>query len=445
MAANLIRSAQRSFLALWLILQTCMPLTAGAAESAPASLPRSADAERIYEESRPRLLQIRTLTRAGGSQYSIGSGFLVAADLAITNFHVVSEWITASARHQLEWVSTDNQRGPLAVLAIDLAHDLAVVRLEGSPPPHEPYRLTSDEPRRGERVFSLGRPLDLGFNIVEGTHNGLVEGDFREQYHFSGAINAGMSGGPAVNQAGEVFGINVARNLRGDLISYLVPARFARALLQGLPARPPGAEALKTAMNQQLAKRQHKLMDRLFGQPLPQRPLGAFSVNGEMPPLLKCWSQAQAAKPNHAFGRDSLSCEVDAALFLGNDLTAGSVSIEQVRLHSKAFSRPRFAALASEEHSLPGDRLRRGQAGFERCDESFVSIGHRSWQISRCLRALRKFDDMYQLRLAALGVLPASPTEGRVEHEALSARLLIDGASFADLSQASLRFLEALR
>jgi serine protease Do len=406
--------------------------------------PRSADAERIYDESRPRLLQIRTLTRATGSQFSIGSGFMVAADLAVTNFHVVSEWITSSSRHQLEWVSTDKQRGPLAVLAIDLAHDLAVVRLEGKPPELEPYRLAAQEPRRGERVFALGRPLDLGFNIVEGTHNGLVEGDFREQYHFSGAINAGMSGGPAVNQAGDVFGINVARNLRGDLISYLVPARFARALLANLPSKPPTAEALRQSMNQQLSERQQGLMAKLFAQPLPTRRLGRFSVNGEIPTLLKCWSRAQGSKPNRAFGRDSLSCEVDASLFLGNDLTAGDVSIEHVRVRSNAFSGLRFTALASAQHTLPNDRLSRGQAGFERCDDQFVTLGQGSWRVSRCLRALRKFDDMYQLRLAALS-LDTRPDAATGEREALSARMLIDAASFADISRATQRFLETLR
>lgn len=413
-------------------------------KAATPHAPRSADAERIFEESRPRLLQIRTLTRSGGSQYVIGSGFLVGSDLAVTNFHVVSEWISASTRYQLEWVSTDSQHGPAEVLAIDLAHDLAVVRLKGALPRHTPYVLAAEEPRRGERVFSLGRPLDLGFNIVEGTHNGLVEGDFREQYHFSGAINAGMSGGPAVNQAGEVFGINVARNLRGDLISYLVPARFARSLLEKIPQTAPTADALRNAMNQQLAARQKLLLGKLFAQALPTRKLGPFNINAEMPPLLKCWSQADAQKAARPYARDSMSCEVDADLFLGNNLSAGSVSIEHVRVHSSALSRLRFATLASGLYELPSTWMPASQAGQERCDDQFVRLGEHSWRVGRCLRALRRFDQLYQLRLVAVSMDRREP-DAQGERQALSSRLSVTGASFEDASLATRRFLEALR
>ena len=49
---------------------------------------------------------------------------------------------------------------------------------------------------KGERLYSMGNPLDLGFTIVEGTYNGPVERSYNERIHFSGAINPGMSGGP---------------------------------------------------------------------------------------------------------------------------------------------------------------------------------------------------------------------------------------------------------
>src|SRR6185295_6949961 len=93
--------------------------------------PMSSAAERVYEAARPRILQIRTLLQAAGRQSSIGSGFLVTADgLAITNYHVVSQFALDPRTYRLEYLAPDGAKGPLKLLALDVPHDLAVVKLE---------------------------------------------------------------------------------------------------------------------------------------------------------------------------------------------------------------------------------------------------------------------------------------------------------------------------
>ena len=48
-----------------------------------------------------------------------------------------------------------------------------------------------------------------------------------------------MSGGPALDEEGHVVGINVARRVDGEQVSFLVPAEFATALLaRGSDAAP---------------------------------------------------------------------------------------------------------------------------------------------------------------------------------------------------------------
>jgi S1-C subfamily serine protease len=202
----------------------------------------SATAERIYANARPSLLQIRTLVEAAGRQSSIGSGFLVSADgLAITNYHVVSQFALEPKTYRLEFARPDGSKGALSLLAIDIANDLAVVRLDGKDLPHLEFdpRAVAGELPRGERAYAMGNPLDLGFTIVEGTWNGLVERSYNERVHFTGAINPGMSGGPAVTGAGKVAGINVAKRLDGELVSFLVPASKASALFERAKTEPP--------------------------------------------------------------------------------------------------------------------------------------------------------------------------------------------------------------
>src|SRR6201999_2275505 len=92
------------------------------------------------------------------------------------------------------------------------------------------FNLTDFELGQGARVYSLGNPHDVGLSIVEGTYNGQLAETLFERIHFTGSLNPGMSGGPAIDRAGRVVGVNVAS--MGNQLSFLVPIRFARELLE---------------------------------------------------------------------------------------------------------------------------------------------------------------------------------------------------------------------
>src|SRR5215472_5653099 len=122
-----------------LFLLIALTLSSAALAQSPEP-PVSSTAERLYATARPRLLQIRTLVSAAGRQSSLGSGFLVSADgLAVTNYHVVSHAALEPKTYRLEYAAADGARGTLTLLAIDLANDLAVVRLDRSNVPFFAY------------------------------------------------------------------------------------------------------------------------------------------------------------------------------------------------------------------------------------------------------------------------------------------------------------------
>ncbi len=73
-----------------------------------------------------------------------------------------------SATYKLEYVDAGGHHGALTLLAIDVADDLAVVRLDRTTELFFEFdrRAVEGLLPQGERLFSLGNPLDLGFTIA---------------------------------------------------------------------------------------------------------------------------------------------------------------------------------------------------------------------------------------------------------------------------------------
>lgn len=140
--------------------------------------------------------------------------------------------------------TADRTEGPLHLLAFDAIHDLALVKT-GSPgavagrPPLR-FRPRDVPMAQGERIYSLGNPLDVGFAVIEGTYNGLVERSFYPTIFFAGSLNPGVSGGPTLDQQGQVMGINVAARTDGEQVSFPV-TRCRCTPSRTRPACPPGS------------------------------------------------------------------------------------------------------------------------------------------------------------------------------------------------------------
>ena len=127
----------------------------------------SASARRIYDTGRPRLLQVRTLLRDQDSQASVGSGSLIGPNgLILTNYHVISQVALEPQRYRLNFQTADGQSGALQLIAFDVVHDLALVRMAAPPANLDArgtfqFRPEATPLAQGERIFSLGNPLDV--------------------------------------------------------------------------------------------------------------------------------------------------------------------------------------------------------------------------------------------------------------------------------------------
>lgn len=148
-------------------------------------------------------------TLDNGGQAS-GSGVIFSADgRIITNNHVVE------GARQLEVIFPDGQSVVAKLIGTDPFADVAVIKIDGPVPAYAELG-NSDELSPGETVIAIGSPLgDFRNTVTVGVVSALgrtMESESGYQMEnliqTDAAINHGNSGGPLVNLAGQVVGIN---------------------------------------------------------------------------------------------------------------------------------------------------------------------------------------------------------------------------------------------
>lgn len=138
----------------------------------------------------------------------LGSGFLYAdGTIAVSNQHVVGE------ARSVELRSRDGRRLSAPVIARDAARDIALIAVEGAAlgpglPP------APGLPELGAPVFALGAPLGEEFTVTRGmisaTGRQILESAPVRYLQHDAAVNPGSSGGPLVDRAGRLIGMNSA-------------------------------------------------------------------------------------------------------------------------------------------------------------------------------------------------------------------------------------------
>ena len=214
--------------------------------SVPPEIARFNDLlSQLAERLKPGLVQIRVRrapreARPEESQPSpeeprraSGSGFLIREDgLLVTNAHVVE------GAERIDVKLSDGRRFLGKLLGFDRRVDLAVVKIDGAGGLPVIPLGDSNRLRVGEFVLALGHPFGLeqtvSFGIVSRKGAPLQAAapgfDFIQT---DAAVNPGNSGGPLVNMAGAVVGIN-SMAARNGSIGFAIPINLVKGLIPQL-------------------------------------------------------------------------------------------------------------------------------------------------------------------------------------------------------------------
>lgn len=176
---------------------------------------------------------------------SSGSGFFINDDGDfITNYHVVAQAATV----QIQIPSFGMERFDAKIVGVSPDRDIALVKLTDEARTKIRERITaipylelgnSDEILRSQEVLALGYPLAQ--TRMKSTL-GIVSGRERLGYfgyiQITAPLNPGNSGGPALNAAGKVIGINNRGVTEAQNVGYIIPINEVKSALQDLHKVP---------------------------------------------------------------------------------------------------------------------------------------------------------------------------------------------------------------
>jgi serine protease Do len=165
----------------------------------------------------------------------MGSGFIVSPDgYIVTNAHVVDGASEVTVK------LTDRREFTAKVIGADKRTDIALIKIDAKGLP----ALDMSAPpavKRGEWVIAIGSPFgfenSVSAGIVSGVHRALPGGQMTPFIQTDVAVNPGNSGGPLLNSAGQVVGVNsqIYSRSGGYMgLSFAIPADVAASVADQL-------------------------------------------------------------------------------------------------------------------------------------------------------------------------------------------------------------------
>lgn len=194
-------------------------------------------AQEIYRMVNPAVVVV--LTDLGGNTASVGTGVIFTRDgYVLTNHHVVEGGreclvtLDSGRRYEAKYVAGDSE------------NDLAVLKVDGTDLPVAAFG-DSDLLTVGDKVYAIGNPLgvELRGTLTDGIISAInrdvqVDGRTRTLLQTNAALNSGNSGGPLINEYGQVVGINnikmVSRATSVEGLGFAIPSAYMERVVNDL-------------------------------------------------------------------------------------------------------------------------------------------------------------------------------------------------------------------
>ena len=164
------------------------------------------------------------------NQVGSASGFVIGEGLIVTSYHVFEDMLTGSTARLVNSALIY----PIEfIVAADKAHDLVILKSSGISAPALPLS-DSDIVRIGDTVYVAGNPEEYIGTFSVGYISAIQLSDpfvADKVLQMTAPVSHGSSGGPVLNDRGEVIGIVSSIETTGQLLNFATPVNFLKSLL----------------------------------------------------------------------------------------------------------------------------------------------------------------------------------------------------------------------
>lgn len=442
-------------------------------------------AEQAFAVFGESIKQVQIINAKSENKSGSGSGFYIGdGSLMATNYHVVSAAVMEKEEYRLQ-LNIEGDVENLTILAVDVVNDLAIVAVEK---PGRPLKFRETQPAKGEKMFSIGNPRNIGMTIVEGNYNGLADDYIFDRIHFAGAINAGMSGGPTIDADGLVTGINVQTG--GNQIGFLVPVDKLAQLYQRLQEQQKITDAISpdtksntaialevesaddivetevataenepSAVNEELTNldeaasksdgassqvEEHRykhlqesiaeqvlsatggIIGELLSNPWPTADMAGATVLGKIGAGFDCWGNSHEDEKTHVLTVNK-GCNSRQPIYLSHRFNTGYFEYEFSLIEAEGWSSYAFYNLASQQFSSAKPSTSAGKdnvANFNCIEKNIEERGVLQQRVAFCTRPYKELKKLYDALYIGVSVSQ--------ENKALMEHFFIAGVSQSD-------------
>ncbi len=171
---------------------------------------------------------------------SQGTGFIIDEDgYIITNYHVMQNAQAATI------TTSDDTNHVVSFVGYDPDFDIALLKISGT---YNELELgDSNDVQVGERVIAMGNPLGLGFSVTQGIVSGVHRrgpNGLDVYIQTDAALNPGNSGGPLINNKGEVIGINNFKVGSAEGLGFALESNFIKQAVNDIYQEASGEDLI---------------------------------------------------------------------------------------------------------------------------------------------------------------------------------------------------------
>ena len=164
----------------------------------------------------------------------IGSGFFIdPRGYLLTNYHVIESEVDPKyegySRLFIQLSEATGDKVPARVVGYDKAFDLALIKVEITPD-YVFSILTTEDILPGQRIYAIGSPVGLEKTLTSGiiSAKGRRLLQMGDTLQVDVPLNVGNSGGPLLNERGDVIGIVFAGLEQYEGINFAIPVSWVQ-------------------------------------------------------------------------------------------------------------------------------------------------------------------------------------------------------------------------